>query len=71
MQGYKIQFQIYAENEQEAENARQAIVGFIKELASYGRAVTGRKIAKGLPLWKSNPFVRNRVMDFFKPEKAS
>lgn len=67
MKGYNIQFQIYADSEQEAENARKAIVVFISELANCGRAVTGNKIAEGLPRWKENVLVRNRVLDFFKP----
>ena len=69
MKGYNIQFQIYADSELEAENAKKAIVSFIGELANCGRAVTGSKIAEALPRWKDNVLVRNRIMEFFKPTK--
>ena len=69
MKGYNIQFQIYAENEQEAKEARDAIVRFISDLACCGRAVTGKKISEGLPKWKENLFIRKKVLDFFRPNK--
>ena len=70
MKGYNIQFQIYADNELEAENARKAIVTFIGELANCGRAVTGKKISEALPKWKDSAIIRNRILDFFKPNKT-
>lgn len=66
MKGYKIQFELYANSEQEAESARKAIVTFIGELANYGRAVTGQKLSEALPKWKDNVLVRNKILDFFK-----
>ena len=66
MKGYYIQFQIYAESEVDVADARQAIIGFINELAQQGIAVDARKIADGLPHWKDNVFIKNRVIDFFK-----
>lgn len=69
MKGYNIQFQIYADSELEAEQARRAIVAFIADLANCGRAVTGNKISEALPRWKDDVFVRNRILNFFKPNK--
>ena len=66
MRGYEIKFCIYAENEQEATDARNAIVGFINEHAQQGRAVTGRKIADVLGKWKDNAIVRNRIINYLK-----
>lgn len=66
MKGYKIQFELYANSEQEAESARKAIVTFIGELANCGRAVTGQKLSEALPKWKDNMLVRNKILDFFK-----
>ena len=66
MKGYELKFNIYAENESEVEDARRAIVEFISEHASHGRAVTGRKIADAVRGWKSNPLVKNRIINFFK-----
>lgn len=66
MKGYEIKFNIYAENEQEAEDARKAIIGFISEHAQQGRAVTGRKIVEAIAHWKDNIIVRNRINNHFK-----
>lgn len=66
LQGYEIKFNIYAENAEEAEKARVAIVGFINEHAQKGRAVTGNKIVNAISQWDKNPFVKNKIIDFFK-----
>lgn len=65
MQGFEIKFNIYAEDGQEAEEARKAIVGFISELARQGKAVTGRKIAEAVAQWDRNPFVKRKVTEYF------
>ena len=66
MEGYKIQFCIYGDSEEEAENARKAIVAFISELAYNGRAVTGNKILLALKKLKENKFMKNKVYEFFE-----
>lgn len=66
MKGYEIKFNIYAENEQEAEDARKSIAEFISEHARNGRAVTGRKITDALSRWKDNIIVRNHIIKYFK-----
>ena len=66
MKGYEIKFNIYAENEQEVEKARKAIVCFIAEHAQQGRAVTGKKIADAVCHWKDNVIVRNKIINHFK-----
>ena len=66
MKGYPITFNIYAESEQEAEEARMAIVAFIGEHAKHGRAVTGKKIAQAVSNWGNNPIVKSQIINFFK-----
>ena len=66
MQGYEIKFNIYAESAEEATAARNAVVGFINTLAQQGRAVSGKKIAEAAERWDKNPFVRNKILDFFR-----
>jgi hypothetical protein len=66
MKGFPITFNIYAESEQEAEEARMAIVAFIGEHAKHGRAVTGRKIAQAVSNWDKNLIVKNQIINFFK-----
>lgn len=66
LQGFEIKFNIYAENEQEAMNARNAIINFINAHAQQGRAVTGNKIAEAVSRWDKNPFIKSKIIDFFK-----
>lgn len=66
LQGFEIKFNIYAESAEEVEEARKAIVGFINTHAQQGRAVTGRKIADAISRWDKNPFVKSKIIDFFK-----
>lgn len=63
---YPINFEIYAHSQQEAENARMAIIAFIGLHAQQGRAVTGEKIAKAIANWDKNPIVRSRIIEYFK-----
>lgn len=66
MKGYPITFNIYADSEQEAEEARMALVAFIGQHAQQGRAVTGRKIAQAVSNWDKNPIVKSQIINFFK-----
>ena len=63
---YAINFEIYAHSPPEAEDARMAIIAFIGLHAQQGRAVTGEKIAKALANWDQNPFVKNKIIEYFK-----
>lgn len=66
MQGYEIKFNIYADSAEEAEAARNAIVGFINDQARQGRAVSGKKIVNAVAMWDKNPFVKSKIIDYFK-----
>lgn len=66
MKGYPITFNIYAENEQEAEQARNAIVRFITAHAQEGRAVSAKKIEQAVTAYQNNPFVKSQVNVFFR-----
>lgn len=59
MEGYKIEFNIYAESQEEAEEAEAAIKRFITAQALEGRAVTARKITDALARWSSSFIVKN------------
>lgn len=65
MNGYEIKFNIYADSPEEVEAARMSIVSFINQHAQHGRAVTARKITEAVSRWDKNPFVRNRIIEFF------
>lgn len=66
LKGFPISFNIYAENEEEVEEARKAIIAFIGLHASQCRAVTARKVTQALSNWDKNPFVRNQIINYFK-----
>lgn len=67
LKGFPISFQLYAHNEQEVEQCRQAIIGFINQHRQEGRPVTANKVTQALSNWQSNPIVRNRIINYFKP----
>ena len=66
MKGYEIRFNIYAESEQEAKEAQDAIIAFINQHAQQGRAVTGKKITEAVKSWEKNIFIKNQIINFFK-----
>ncbi len=66
LKGFPLTFNIYAENEQEVEDARMAIIAFIGLHASQCRAVTAKKVALAVSNWDKNPIVKNRIINFFK-----
>ena len=59
MEGYRIEFNIYAESQKEADEASDAIKRFISAQAQEGRAVTARKISEAMKRWSNNYFVKN------------
>lgn len=65
MNGYEIKFKIYADSPEEVEAARMSIVSFINQHAQQGRAVTARKITEAVSRWDKNPFIKNRIIEFF------
>lgn len=65
LQGYEIKFNIYADNAEEANVAREAIVSFINVLASKGVAVKGDKITEAINKWDKNPFIKSKIIEFF------
>lgn len=65
MQGYELKFYVYADSPEEVDAARLAIVSFINQHAQHGRAVTARKVTEAVSRWDKNPFVRNRIIEFF------
>ncbi len=66
LQGYEIKLNIYAESPQEAEQARQALIGFISQHARHGRAVRGSKIVEAISKWERNPFVKSQIIKFLR-----
>lgn len=66
LKGFPLSFNIYAENEQEVEECRQAIIGFIGFQASQCRAVTAKKVTQALRNWDKNFIVKKQIIDYFQ-----
>ena len=60
-----ITFELYAYDEEEIAEARAAIIAFIGQQRSAGRAVTARKVAQAVGRWDRNALVRNEINRYF------
>lgn len=65
LRGFPITFSLYARSQQEAEDARMAIVAFIGLHARQGRAVTAEKVAQAISNWDKNPIVKSQIIKYF------
>ena len=65
LKGFPLMFNLYAYDEQEAEDARKAIIAFIDHHAKEGRAVTARKVEQAVRNWDKNPIVKNQIIKYF------
>lgn len=66
MKAFPITIKIYAEDEREAEQARQALGGFVDQMGQLGIMVTGSKIAQAVPRLDKNPFIKSQIINYFK-----
>jgi len=57
MKGYEIRFNVYAESQEEAEAASQALRQFVDAKARQGIAVTAVKLSEAVGRFKDNYFV--------------
>ena len=57
MQGFELKFNVYADSQEQADQAATEIKTFISELASKGIAVSASKLTSAIARWKNNPFV--------------
>ena len=64
----KISFNIYAQDDEEAENGRKAIIQFINIMGQYGAMVSGNKIAEAVVNLNNNQFIKNQIINFFKKQ---
>lgn len=59
MSGFEIKFNVYANSQEEADRATEAIKAFISEKAKMGIAVTADKITAAVSKYRDNYFVTN------------
>lgn len=65
MKGFEVKFNIYANSQEEADEASQTIKDFIAENAKNQVAITANKVSKAIKNWKSNVFVKNHIINYF------
>lgn len=64
MNVYHITIPIYAETSQEAQQAQDALFGFVNGYRERNVAVTGSKVASALKKLESNPFVKAQIDNY-------
>lgn len=64
MNVYNITVPIYAESEQEAMEAQQALYNFVSRYRERNVAVTGSKVAAALKNLDGNPFIKSQIDKF-------
>lgn len=64
MNVYPITVPIYAESEQEAMEAQQALYNFVNRYRERNVAVTGNKVAAALKKLESSPFIKSQIDKF-------
>ena len=66
MNGYKNEFEIYADNEEEAVAGRNALVSFVEMMRQCGVAVRGNKLNEAVNQLGKNSFIKGQIVNFFK-----
>jgi hypothetical protein len=61
MKPYKVEIYLYAESEQEAQEATQAAYNFVKSNYEAGVLVTAKKFTEIVNKFGNNPIVRNFI----------
>ena len=56
---------VYADNEEQAQQASQMLLHFVQEVKAQGRAVTAKGIGDAAGRWQSNAFVKNEILKHF------
>ena len=59
MGGYEVKFNVYANSQEEADRASEAVKAFISAKARLGVAVTAERIVSAISKYKDNYFVTN------------
>ena len=65
MRLYNVTIPVYADNEQDAQQAANALAAFVSEVKAQGRAVTAKGVADAASKWQRNAFVKNEILKYF------
>ena len=62
----KIEFNIWANSAEEADELKKEICAFINYHGQQGRKVTASKLVEALRRWQSNPLVKQSIINHFR-----
>lgn len=65
MRLYNVTIPVYADNEQDAQQAANALAAFVSEVKQQGRAVTANGVVDAVGKWQKNAFVKNEILKYF------
>ena len=65
MKLYNVTIPVYADSEEDAQQASSALSRFVGEVKEQGRAVTAKGLANAAGRWQSNAFVKNEILKHF------
>jgi hypothetical protein len=65
MRLYNVTIPVYADSEQDAQQAANALAAFVSEVKQQGRAVTAKGVADAASKWQRNAIVRNEILKQF------
>ena len=61
----KIEFNVWANSEEEGAQLRKEICDFIAFHGAQGRKVTAAKLIQAISRWQNNPIVKNSIINHF------
>lgn len=62
----KIEFNIWANSEDEGKQLTDAICGFVDGIGQMGIKVSASKVIDAISRWQSNPLVKRSIINHFK-----
>jgi hypothetical protein len=65
MRLYNITIPVYADSDEQAQQASEQLAQFVAEVKANGRAVTAKGMADAAGKWQSNAFVKNEILKHF------
>lgn len=65
MRLYSVQIPVYADSEEDAQRAANALATFVSEVKEQGRAVTARGVNEAVGKWQRNAIVKNEILKHF------
>lgn len=69
MKGYKVSFNIFAENQEEADAVSRLLGEFVDGYAKLGVAVCASKLLPLPELLENNPFLKGRITNYLRDGK--